>query len=149
MFVKSTISRGHEYVQIVKSVRKDGKPRHEVIVNLGRADILAESGRGNLIAALKKYVTTTTPPQPRAIRTDISRMSERERVNYGYLAYRQLGQQFGLRALLQRLGGARDIPDDDARRGQSLGFNHLLSPSSKRQFFAQAQRDFGLVERLE
>ena len=58
MFVKSTISRGHEYVQIVKSVRKEGKPRHEVIANLGRADILAESGRDNIITALKKYVNT-------------------------------------------------------------------------------------------
>ena len=103
MFVKSTISRGHEYVQIVKSVRKEGKPRHEVIANLGRADILAESGLENMIAALKKYVKRPSEPQQTPTRKDISSMRERARVNYGYIAYRRLWQQFGLRELLERL----------------------------------------------
>jgi hypothetical protein len=79
MFVKSTISRGHEYVQIVKSVRKDGNPRHEVIANLGRADILAESGLENMITALKKYVNTTSEPHQTATCKNISSMRERLR----------------------------------------------------------------------
>jgi transposase len=149
MFVKSTISRGHEYVQIVKSVRKDGTPRHEVIANLGRADILAESGLENVIAALKKYVKPPAEPEQPATRKDISRMRERARVNYGHLAYRRLWHQFGLSELLQRLCGARDISYDYARIVQSLVMNHLLSPSSKRHFVSHSTHYFGLLEQVE
>ena len=149
MFVKSTKSGGREYVQIVKSVRKDGNPRHEVIANLGRADRLTASGLENLIIALQTYVTPASEPEPKSVLKDLSGMRERERVNYGYLAYRSLWQQFGLSELLQRLGGERAITYDYARIVQSLVLNHLLTPSSKRQFFAQSQRYFGLLERVE
>jgi transposase len=149
MFVKSTISRGHEYVQIVKSVRKNGKPRHEVIANLGRADILAESGLENMIAALRKYVRTKSEPEQRTALKDISSIQERARVNYGYLAYRRLWQQFGLSDLLKRLCGDREISYDYAGIVQSLVLNHLLTPSSKRHFFRHSKRYFGLVESFE
>jgi transposase len=149
MFVKSTFSRGHEYIQIVKSVRKDGKPRHAVIANLGRADILAESGLENMIAALKKYVNTPSEPEQTATRKDISRMREQSRVNYGYMAYRLLWEQFGLSELLTRLCGNREIRYDYARIVQSLVFNPLLTPSSKRHFFSHSNRYCGLVEHLE
>ena len=149
MFIKSTISRGHEYVQIVKSVRKDGKPRHEVIANLGRADILAESGLENIIAALKKYVNTQSESEQTDTRKDISRMRERARVNYGHIAYRRLWQQFGLSELLERLCGDREIRYDYARIVQSLVLNHLLSPSSKRHVVCHSERYCGLVENLE
>jgi transposase len=149
MFVKSTISRGHEYVQIVKSVRKDGTPRHEVIANLGRADILAESGLENLIAALKKYVKSQSDSEQTATRKDISSMRERERVNYGYIAYRRLWQQFGLSELLTRLCGDREISYDYARLVQSLVMNHLLTPSSKRHFVSHSKRYVGLLETVE
>jgi transposase len=148
MFVKSTISRGHEYVQIVKSVRKDGNPRHEVIANLGRADILAESGLENIITALKKYVNTTTEPDQGGTRKDISTMQEQARVNYGYLAYCRLWQQFGLSELLEHLCGDREIRYDYARIVQSLVINHLLSPSSKRHFAHHSAGYFGLLDSL-
>ena len=149
MFVKSTISRGHEYVQIVKSVRKEGKPRHEVIANLGRADILAESGLDNMIAALKKYVNRPSEPQQTPTRKDISSMRERARVNYGYIAYRRLWQQFGLRQLLQELCGDLHISYDYADIVESLVMNHLLSPSSKRHFFYHSKRYFDLLAPVE
>ena len=109
MFVKATNSRGHKYLQIVKSVRKDGQPRHEVVANLGRADILAESGLDNMIRALTKYVKHPAEAQPSATQKDISTMSERARVNYGYIAYRLLWKQFGLTQLLERLCEERQI----------------------------------------
>lgn len=149
MFIKSTRSRGHEYVQIVKSVRKDGKPRHEVVANLGRADILAESGLENMIAALTRYVQSKSEPQQMATHKDISTMKERARVNYGYLAYRCLWQQFGLPQLLERLCGDRQISYDYARIIESLVMNHLLTPSSKRHFFRHSEHYFGLIAELE
>jgi transposase len=149
MFVKSTISRGHEYIQIVKSVRKDGNPRHKVIANLGRADILAESGLENIITALKKYVNTDTDPDQGGTRKDISTMQEQARVNYGYIAYRRLWQQFGLSELLERLCGDRDIRYEYGRIVQALVLNHLLSPSSKRHFAHHSARYFGLLDTVE
>jgi transposase len=149
MFVKATISRGHEYVQIVKSVRKDGKPRHEVIANLGRADTLAESGLENLIAALKRYVKTSSEPQHTATHKNISTMKERARVNYGYIAYRHLWKQFGLGELLEGLCKDLQISYDYARIVESLVMNHLLTPSSKRHFVLHSKRYFGLLDRLK
>jgi transposase len=149
MFIKSTRSRGHEYVQIVKSVRKDGTPRHEVVANLGRADILAESGLENMITALKRYVKSTSEPQQTVTQKDISTMKERARVNYGYLAYRCLWKQFGLTQLLERLCGDRQIRYDDVRIVESLVMNHLLTPSSKRHFFRHSTHYFGLIDELE
>lgn len=149
MFIKSTISRGHEYVQIVKSVRKDGKPRHEVVANLGRADILAESGLENMIAALQRYVTLKSEPHQTPIPKDISTMSERARVNYGYIAYRRLWKQFGLTQLLEGLCGDRQIRYEYVRIVESLVMNHLLAPSSKRGFFRHSDRYFGLIDTLE
>ena len=149
MFIKSTISRGHEYVQIVKSVRKDGKPRHEVVANLGRADILAESGLENIISALKRYVKNKSEPEQTTTQKDISTMSERARVNYGYIAYRRLWKEFGLTQLLESLCGDRQISYDYARLVESLVMNHLLAPSSKRCFFRHSNRYFGLIDKLE
>ena len=95
MFVKANTARGHVYLKIVKSVRKNGKPTHETIANLGRADRLAESGLENIIRCLQKYVR-----QPQQSdhdrRKDISTMTETARVSYGYLAYRKVWRQFGV-----------------------------------------------------
>ena len=149
MFVKATSSRGHQYLQIVKSVRKDGKPRHEVVANLGRADILADSGLENMIKALTQYVNNTSEAQPSATPKDISTMSERDRVNYGYIAYRRVWKQFGLDQLLKSLCQDMQISYDYAGIVESLVMNHLLAPSSKRRFFQHARRYFGLIDTLE
>ena len=52
MFVKSTMSRGHEYLRIVKSVRKNGKPTHDTIANLGRAGQLRLAGLSYAVASV-------------------------------------------------------------------------------------------------
>ena len=56
MFVKATRSKGHDYLKIVESYRENGKSKRRTIVNLGRADILAESGLENIIRGLQKYL---------------------------------------------------------------------------------------------
>ena len=76
-------------------------------------------------------------------------MRERARVNYGYIAYRRLWQQFGLGQLLERLCVDLHISYDYARIVESLVMNHLLTPSSKRHFFCHSKRYFGLVDKLE
>ncbi len=134
MFVKSTFSRGHEYLRIVKSVRKNGKPTHDTIANLGRADQLAKSGLENIIASLQKYVTKGRESRG-ARRKDISTMEEKSRANYGWMVYRALWHQFGLGKLLTELSADRKIGYDYAATVFSMVVNHVLNPSSKHDFF--------------
>mgnify|MGYP000551246416 CR=1 FL=1 len=42
MFLKITKSKGYQYVRIVRSYWKDSKSRQEVVLNLGRLDILKQ-----------------------------------------------------------------------------------------------------------
>jgi transposase len=148
MFVKAITARGHVYLKIVKSVRKHGKPAHETIANLGRADRLAENGLDNIVRSLQKYVS-----QPHQSdndrRKDISSMTETARVNYGYLAYRELWRQFGLGVLLDELGAARKIRYDYAATVFAMVVNHLLNPCSKRSLQENKHWYAGLTEELE
>jgi transposase len=147
MFVKAITARGHVYLKIVKSVRKHGKPTHETIANLGRADRLAESGLENIIRSLQKYVSQAPQPEHDR-RKDISTMTETARVNYGYLAYRKLWRQFGLGTLLAELSAARKIRYDYAATVFSMVVNHLLNPSSKRSLHENKAWYAGLNEEL-
>ena len=45
MFLKITKSNGYQYVRIVRSYWKDGKSRQQVVLNLGRLDILKQQGQ--------------------------------------------------------------------------------------------------------
>jgi transposase len=147
MFVKAITARGHVYLKIVKSVRKHGKPTHETIANLGRADRLAEGGLENIITSLQKYVSHTQK-SAHDRRKDISTMAETARVNYGYLAYRQLWRQFGLDTLLAELSAARKISYDYVATVFSMVVNHVLNPSSKRSLHEHKAWYAGLNDEL-
>jgi transposase len=147
MFVKAITARGHVYLKIVKSVRKHGKPTHETIANLGRADRLAEGGLETIITSLQKYVTQTQQADTDR-RKDISTMTETTRVNYGYLAYRKIWHQFGLGTLLAKLSTTRKIRYDYAATVFAMVVNHLLNPSSKQSLHEKKDWYAGLHDDL-
>jgi transposase len=149
MFVKTTGSKGHKYLQIVKSIRKNGKPTHQVVANLGRVDVLIASGLENIVASLQKIVGQQDPIQPKkaqGLTKDISTMTEQARVNYGWIAYRYLWHQYGLSELLQRLSSSCQISYDYVRIVHGLVTNHLLTPSSKRDFALHLDRYAQLLD---
>jgi transposase len=131
MFLKTTVSQGHKYLQIIKSYRKEGKVRHKVIANLGRADRLAENGLENIIVSLQKYVISKEKPAVNKSLRDISKMKEKARVNYGYLAYKRLWNKFSVEELLKSLLKNRKVKFPFAEIIFSLVINRLLMPSSK------------------
>ena len=145
MFVKSTMVRGHEYLRIVKSVRKNGKPTHETVANLGRVDRLNGVELSNMASALQKYADKKQAPGS-ARRHDITTMEERGRFNYGWLVYRKLWDQFGLEKLLRQLSADRKISYDYAETVLSMVVNHALNPSSKRDFFLNQDWYSGLTD---
>lgn len=59
MFVRAKTVAGHIYLQLVESVRLDGRPRQRVVGSLGRLDKLRESGAiDGMMASLAKFSDT-------------------------------------------------------------------------------------------
>ncbi len=59
MYVKITKSKDHQYVQVVESYRDEkGVPRHKVLFNFGRLDVLKKDPSFlNVIEKLKSIIT--------------------------------------------------------------------------------------------
>lgn len=143
MFLKTTISQGHKYLQIIQSYRKDGKVKHRVVANLGRADAVANSGWENIITAIQKYLNKNQSKF-----RDISTLKERARVNYGYIVYKKLWDKYSLTKLLDELVGASKIEYDFSTIVFSLVIDRLLIASSKRSFYINRDRYLEYDEQL-
>lgn len=137
MFVKATRSKGYDYLKIVESYRENGKSKHRTVVNLGRADILAESGLENIIKGLQKYLKLKDDKQNNI--RDISTIEEQARVNYGYVAFRILWNKYSLSELLSNLICERKIEFDFVQTVFLMVINQLLRPSSK--YYLQRNQD--------
>jgi transposase len=144
MFLKTTVSQGRTYLQIIKSYRdKNGNVRHKVISSLGRADKLAEAGLENIILALQKYVK----PEKRKLH-DISTLKEKRRVNYGYIVYKKLWNKFSFPQLFERITKNRKIEYDFEKLVFSLVINRLIIPSSKYYFYNHRDKFIEYDEKL-
>ena len=129
MFVKATRSKGRDYLKIVESYRENGKSKHRTVVNLGRADVLAESGLENIIRGLQKYLKRKTAEQNNIC--DISTLKEISRVNYGFVAFQTLWNKYHLSDLLKSLLRERKTAFDFVQTVFLMVINQLLRPSSK------------------
>ena len=137
MFIKATRAKGHDYLKIVESYYKDGKSKHRTIVNLGRADILANSGLENIIRGLRKYVKKNKDQNDNI--KDISTMKEENRVNYGYVVFQTIWNKYSLSELLNNLIRERKIEFNFVQTVFLMVINQLLHPSSK--YFLQSNQD--------
>ena len=137
MFLKTTISQGHKYLQIIQSYRKDGKVKHRVVANLGRADAVASSGWENIIAAIQKYLDKT-----KSNLRDVSTLKEKARVNYGYIVYKKLWDKYSITELLDNLIDKSKIEYSFSSIIFSVVIDRLLLPSSKRSYYFHRDRYF-------
>lgn len=131
MFVKTIVTRGTTYLQIVESYRENGSVKHKVLANLGNLDYLIEHGLGNIINSLQKHLSKETNTN----KYDITTMQEQERVNYGYIIYKKLWNKFSLTELIQNLNKDSKIKYDLTQIVFSLVLNRLIEPSSKLYHF--------------
>ncbi len=127
MFLKSTISKGNTYLQIVQSYREGDDIKHKVFANLGRLDFLLANGLGNIVKSLHKYLPDEGAPN----KLDITTLEEKERVNYGYIAYKKLWDKFSITELLKSLNISKKIKYEYVDIIFSLVINRLMQPSSK------------------
>ncbi len=135
MFLKTTISKGHKYLQIVESYKKQGVSKHKIIANLGRADVLINSGLENIVASLYKLVN-----KEKTKLRDITTLKEEARLNYGYIVYKKLWNKYSLNQLIKTIGENKKIEYDIEQIVFWLVINRLLSPSSKRAHYLSRQK---------
>jgi transposase len=135
MFLKTTVSRGHKYLQIVESYKQDGISKHKVVSNLGRADVLINSGLENIVAALHKLVK-----KEKSNLRDITTLKEKARLNYGYIVFKKLWNKYSLTELLTSITDKKKTKYNFEEIVFPLVINRLLSPSSKRYHYLHRQR---------
>lgn len=135
MFLKTTISKGNKYLQIAESYKQEGVSKHKIIANLGRADVLINSGLENIVAALHKLVK-----KEKSKLRDITTLKEKARLNYGYIVFKKLWNKYSLTELLTSIGNEKKIRYNFEPIVFWLVINRLLSPSSKRRYYLQRER---------
>ncbi len=97
MFIKTTKSRNHTYLQIVESYRMDGKVKHKVLLNLGRLDVLRQDRTLETIG--RKLLTLSGMDA-----NSISDMKEVKRLCYGHVVYEKIWEKLGLFTILDKVG---------------------------------------------
>jgi ribosomal protein L5 len=90
MFVKVTKSGKYEYVQLVSSYRENGAVKHKVLLNLGRLDQIENN------ESIKRLAIRLQELSGVKGKVDLSKSSEAEIINWGYVVYRKIWQEFGL-----------------------------------------------------
>ncbi len=95
MWIKKTKSKGIEYIQIVNSIRKGDKVKHEVVLNLGRSDKISNRKENikDLISNLQ-YIIGEKPSY--AIN------GEANITNYGYYLYKKIFEKLSLDKILYK-----------------------------------------------
>lgn len=134
MFLRRSVVGGHTYLRLVRSYRKEGKNKQEVLFNFGRLDALQVTGQLDaLVAGLSRFAT-----RQRLI--DLSQdLSIDEVYAFGavHLALR-MWEQLGLEKLFKRLG------DLHPKRGavwsglvEGMVLSRFIQPCSKRRLWLE------------
>lgn len=137
MFIKITKSGNHRYAQLVESYRKDGNTKHRVLLNLGRLDQIENNPSFQNLAVKLAELSALKEET-----NNLKDISEAEILNYGYLAYRRLWEQFDLPKMLAEAMGKAQF--DLSKTSFLMAIGHLLDPRSKRGTHARQERYFNL-----
>lgn len=130
--VKRADGRIDEYVRLVESCWNDGSPRHRVVCNLGRKDLLAPH-----IDALSRLIKGETAPQAEAVGP-----SAVGAWDWGVLLVaRHFWERLGLQAILdsaQKGGVSGELSD----RTLALVANRLCEPASEHGIARWLETDY-------
>jgi len=105
MFVKTTRVKGFEYIKLVESYREDGKAKHRVLFNFGRADLIKKDE--SFLRIVKRLCEIAGLPvrQDKNTGSQWDDCGEAVFYNYGYLAYSKLWKELGIRDCLEASAG--------------------------------------------
>jgi transposase len=131
MFVRiNRNASGHQYLQILRSYRQDGKVKQEVLLTLGRLDVLQATGQLDaLVSALARHCT-------REHLIDLSKDVSVDQVYHLGTAYviSRMMEKLGLKRLLERLAAKHPqmvLPWVAIITGMIL--SRFIEPCSKRR----------------
>ncbi|MCB4205598.1 IS1634 family transposase [Deferribacterales bacterium Es71-Z0220] len=139
MYLKKTRSKQYTYLQVVESYRDDnGVPRHKVLFNLGRLDILKKDPSfATVIDKIREEISESTKPE-------FEDISDADVLNWGYKIYEKLWKMFELDKTLddiQKNGKAKfDLKSSCFR----MVIEHLLEPKSKLGVYANQDRYYNI-----
>lgn len=133
MFVKTTKSRSHTYLQIVESFREEGKVKHKVLLNLGRLDHLLQNRTLETLGR-KFLLLAGQSPDPLSDMTEISRLC------YGHIAYQKIWKKIKLDKILNNIASRHPkLALEFTRVVFYLAIHRLLRGGSKLNSFEQRE----------
>ncbi len=124
MFLKVVKSKGNEYLRIVESYREGGRVRHRTILNLGRLDQI--EGNPSFQRLGERLIEFS-----KGSLTNLKDASEGELLNYGYVVYEKIWNDFDMPKLLASLLYDRNVEFDLPKACLLMVIQHLLEPKSK------------------
>ena len=131
--VKRPDGKVDEYIRLVESDWNNGSPRHRVICNLGRKELLAPHAEALLRLLQGKEKTKTTNQEATAVGA----------WDWGVmLAARHFWQQLGLQEIIDSLAKNRGLGRDLADRALALVTNRLCEPTSEHGMARWLETDF-------
>ena len=121
----------YEYLQVVESFRKEGKPRQRVIATLGRRDVLVASGAlDGLLQSLGKFSQRLRVVE--AVRTQ-GLVARTSKVWGPALVFGRLWENQGVADIVRGLAQGRRFGFDAERATFALALQRLCSPGSDLQ----------------
>lgn len=139
MYVKITKSKDHKYVQIVESYRDEkGVPRHKVLFNFGRLDILKKDLSFLKVIEKLKSIITDNP--------DFEDITPAEIVNWGYKIYEKLWKKLKIDEILEEVKLRTKVKFDLTNSCFRMVIEHLLNPKSKLGIYNNQMKYLGLPE---
>jgi len=140
MFIKITKSGQYEYAYLVRSYREDNNTKHEYLFNLGRLDQIKNNPSFQNLA--KRLLDLSQAKDMVSLDT----ISDAQIVNWGYIVYQKIWQEFGLDKTLSRLTKKRKTQFNLDNASFLMVIQHLLDAKSKLSTYSHQNRYIGLPE---
>jgi len=138
MFIKITKSGKYQYAQLVQSYRENGVTKHKVLLNLGRLDHIENNPSFQNLA--RRLVELSKVKEM----ADLTNISEAEILNWGYVVYKKIWQQFGIDEILRQIAVSGKTQFDLSNACFLMAVQHLLEPRSKLSTYNHQQRYINL-----
>ena len=102
LFIKTTKAKNYEYIKLVEAYRDNGKVKHRVLYNFGRADLIKKDR--SFLNIVKRLCEIAELPIENNKKTEnnpeFDDCSEAELYNYGYLVYLKLWKSLYILSLV-------------------------------------------------
>ena len=148
VFIKTTKTRNVEYIKLVESYWEDGKSKHRVLFNFGRADLIKNDA--SFLRVVRRLCEIAEIPIRKETENDAKALfaecSEATFYNYGYLAYLKLWKDLYIESIVkEKQRSCAKTQYSISETVSLMAVQHLLEPMSKLSTFTHQNRYFNLT----